>query len=73
MPKYDTNDTLAWEKPHNQRHGNALKHCSDTVLFIFEGLSYYDDNLHRKKKEILTHCGLVTPYGDTDLGQHWRR
>ena len=19
----------------------------------------------------LTHCGLVTPYGDTDLGQHW--
>ena len=21
----------------------------------------------------LTHCGLVTPYGDTDLGQHWLR
>ena len=20
-----------------------------------------------------THCGLVTPYGDTDLGQHWFR
>ena len=20
-----------------------------------------------------THCGLVTPYGDTDLGQHWLR
>ena len=19
----------------------------------------------------LTHCGLVTPYGDRDLGQHW--
>ena len=22
---------------------------------------------------LLTHCGLVTPYGDTDLGQHWFR
>ena len=22
---------------------------------------------------ILTHCGLVTPFGDIDLGQHWLR
>ena len=22
---------------------------------------------------MLTHCGLVTPYGDRDLGQHWLR
>ena len=22
---------------------------------------------------LLTHCGLVTPYGDRDLGQHWLR
>ena len=21
----------------------------------------------------LTHCGLMTPYGDIDLGQHWFR
>ena len=21
----------------------------------------------------LTHCGLVMPYGDIDLGQHWLR
>ena len=21
----------------------------------------------------LTHCGLITPFGDTDLGQHWLR
>ena len=21
----------------------------------------------------LTHCGLMTPYGDTDLGQQWLR
>ena len=20
---------------------------------------------------VLTHCGLVMPYGDKDLGQHW--
>ena len=23
--------------------------------------------------EVLTQCGLVTPYGVTDLGQHWLR
>ena len=23
--------------------------------------------------ENLTHYGLVTPYGDTELGQHWLR
>ena len=23
--------------------------------------------------DILTHCGLKTPYGNTDLGQHWLR
>ena len=22
---------------------------------------------------ILTHCGLVMPYGDRDVGQHWLR
>ena len=22
---------------------------------------------------VLTHCGLMTPYGDGDLGQHWLR
>ena len=22
---------------------------------------------------LLTHCGLVTPYGDIDLGRHWLR
>ena len=24
-------------------------------------------------KPSLTHCGLMTPYGDIDLGQHWLR
>ena len=24
-------------------------------------------------RNILTHCGLVTPYGDKGLGQHWSR
>ena len=22
---------------------------------------------------ILTHCGLETPYGDMEMGQHWLR
>ena len=25
------------------------------------------------KKDKLTHCGIVTSYGDRDLGQHWLR
>ena len=25
------------------------------------------------KMVTLTHCGLVTPYGDRDLGQNWPR
>ena len=25
------------------------------------------------KSKCLTHCGLVTPYGDINLGQHWLR
>ena len=24
-------------------------------------------------EQVKTHCGLVTPYGDIDLGQHWLR
>ena len=24
-------------------------------------------------QKYLTHCGLVTPYGNKDLGQHWLR
>ena len=24
-------------------------------------------------RSVLTHCGLMTPYGDRDLGQHWLR
>ena len=28
---------------------------------------------HHAYNVSLTHCGLVTPYGDTDLGQHWLR
>ena len=27
----------------------------------------------RRFNQELTHCGLVTPYGDRDLGQHWLR
>ena len=31
-------------------------------------------NMQRVKNEYpLTHCGLVTPYGDKDLCQHWLR
>ena len=33
-----------------------------------------DYNLHiNPRLDELTHCGLMTPYGDIDLGQHWLR
>ena len=25
------------------------------------------------RQQLLTHCGLVTPFDDIDLGQHWLR
>ena len=28
---------------------------------------------HLAYNKFLTHCGLVAPYGDRDLGQHWLR
>ena len=40
--------------------GNILSHCSWDCIEVWGG-------------DELTHCGLVTPYGDRDLGQHWLR
>ena len=38
-----------------------MKHCSMWPTLLHE-IPWY-----------LTHCGLVTPYGDGDLGLHWLR
>ena len=39
-------------------------------------VSHYCRILHRAQHSptlLLTHCGLMTPYGNRDLGQHWLR
>ena len=33
----------------------------------------WNHGFFRKESAILTHCGLVIPYDDRDLGQHWLR
>ena len=39
----------------------------ETILYIY-GLKLDSDF-----SIVLTHCGLATPYGVIDLGQHWLR
>ena len=38
--------------------------CFETVMSIFV------DSSEPASLAYVTYCGLVTPYGDTDLGQH---
>ena len=42
-------------------------------MFLFDDVikQTHDDTVHWLNR--LTHCGLVTPYGDINLGQHWLR
>ena len=51
---------------------------SEKFLLICENLfewsvETYLKHLSANGKLCLTHCGLVRPYGDRDLGQHWLR
>ena len=48
-----------------------------SVFFFFQEKSFRNSDIRLRtylfKLEPLTHCGLVTPYGAIDLGQHWLR
>ena len=51
------------------------EHCYDTSLVVAGG-SCHKYHLWCRVPRVtagLTHWGLVTPYGDSDLGQHWLR
>ena len=64
---------------------NAEDAGARTVKFLYDENSYGDDVsqlYHPGLAEFqvswrcgvsLTHCGLVMPYGDIDLGRHWLR
>ena len=43
----------------------------ESVSMLLVGSSSHSDDVPYDIK--LTHCGLVTPYGDINLGQYWYR
>ena len=49
------------------------KNMGDYITEVYQELLIYPEqnNAHQKNVHTLTHCGLMMPYGDTDLGQHW--
>ena len=60
---------LRW-MPHNLANGKSTLACCLTAP------SHYLKHCWPRSMSphnILTQCGLVMPYGDTDLGQHWLR
>ena len=46
-------------------HGYFMDNSSEIFAIYIETL----DNFHQLY--LITHCGLVTPYGVRDLGRHW--
>ena len=46
-------------------------YLSSKISIIKTRLSY--TYVYIGEETFLTHCGLVTPYSDIDLGQHWLR
>ena len=59
-------------KPSNKKNSKKFT-CSKLHYKSRRG---HRVNWHRCNQTftaVLTHCGLMTPYGDIDLGQHWLR
>ena len=44
-----------------------------SIIKIHLEFTYPKLHLNSPMTYELTHCGLVTPYGERDLGQHWLR
>ena len=47
--------------------GSACIHTSCNMCVLYREKQVK----HAFLEQFLTHCGLVTPFGDIDLGQHW--
>ena len=52
---------------------NSHYNSADTGGASFTNRVKLNPNLVQVRDEWLTHCGLVTSYGDRDIGQHWLR
>ena len=65
---HDLKNTIIYNLLENNDKWHALIHIGSAHF------AYISLLLHKEKcKDQLTRCGLVTPYGDRDLGQHWLR
>ena len=51
------------------------KNMGDYITKVYQELLIYPEqnNAQQKNVHTLTRCGLMMPYGDTDLGHHWFR
>ena len=52
---------------HNEVFSGKMHHWLRSWLGAEQALSHYQNRWWTS----LTHCGIVTPYGDIDLGQRW--
>ena len=65
----------SWKGSVNKCHSFASV-VSDSKYKIILTTHVYDKTRYHTRKQsriILTHCGIVTPYGNIELGQHWLR
>ena len=61
----------------NHTLATGIKHQLATALNVFVDVTLSSlalvVHLGRERGRNWTHCGLVTPWGDINLGQHWLR
>ena len=69
-----SSELVRWNTMIKWWSSEGRRYWSDTLMFngLKFGLGHHLP-LTYLWKGVLTHCGLVAPYGDIDLGQHWLR
>ena len=74
MQTFDISLLVGW-KSCRTKSGVAhdFRHHDDHVNGLVQDCSISNATHWRYCSLALTHCGLMTPYGDGDLGQHWLR
>ena len=63
--------TLFWGSPDIHQPTGLNHHAGCTCHVLAPNRHQAISNQYTNST--LTHCGLMTPFGDTDLGQHWLR
>ena len=60
------------QQSHDLLLSNRLQRIKPPIFQSSKGIGYAN-KISSAKVAALTHCGLVMPYGNTYLGQHWLR